>query len=642
MRKVLKVQTDDIKEFLLKTSILEQISAPLCNAVLNRNDSQLILEKLEKNNMFVIPLDNERNWYRYHHLFADLLNQRLRLHYKDDIIELHNKACNWFEQNKMFEFAIEHALEFKNHEKSIQLIGDIVEGLWLNGHHAAILKYGNVLPDELIKKNADLCLYYSWILIIAGQIQKAGPFLTSAEKITKKKIGDKTSIYEEVRYNQKLLGKISVAFAYLNSIIADSEKTFSYCKTAMANLSEDDPLWYSWGWYSIGIAETVSENFKESLAAYEKALAYGKKSGNIYLISSIAINLAYLESRMGLYTSAYKKCSDLVTFMKESGYSQIAKSEPTYAGLYSCMAGIECMRLDFDDALENIKIAYSLSKNDSNNSYKVVVLLVYSLVLCGRGDIAGIIKLLNEVEDIIKLSKIAPAAMAIYVAMKGAMLIEQHELERANQFFKENGLGLDKKISYLDDRGYFSFALLLITEFKFEEAEELLSKLQTMAQAASRIETLIEVKILFAILYKTTGNNEKAIVNLMESLEYAANDTILMSFIIYLDRISDLLKEVYKIQATSKTNIPKKLTDKLRLAIEKREKIKEINFQAGLSLRELDTLKLIAEDLSNQEIADKLFISLNTVKTHIKNIYFKLEVENRAKAVGKAKAIGLI
>ena len=642
MEEVLKIQTDEIKEFLLQTSILEQMSAPLCNAVLNRIDSQLILETLEKNNMFVIPLDTERTWYRYHHLFADLLKQRLHLREKTAINELHNKASEWFNNNSMPILAIEHAIETGDFEKSILFLGEIVETMWKNGQHAAILKYGDLLPDELIKKNADFCLYYAWILIIAGQIQKAGPFLMSAEDITKKIISDENSAKEDIQHNKKLLGKISVAYAYLYSITANAEKTFHYSKTAMENLSEDDPLWFSWGWYSIGIAETVGGHFNESIAAYEKALAYGKKSGNIYLISTIAHNLASLEVRMGLYTSAYKKCSDLITFMKESGYSQTSRSEPTYAGLYSLMAGIDCMRLDIEEAYENIKIAYNLSRNDSNNSYKVVMLLVYWLILFGRGNNAGIIKLKNEIEDIIKQNKISPAAMALYIAMKGKMLIEQHELEKASHLFMENGLGVHKNISYLDDRGYFSFVLLLITELKFKDAENILSELQTMAHVANRIEALIEVKIVYAILYKETGNKEKAIETLIESLEYAANENILMAFIKYHDKIHDLLKEIFKIQATIKTKIPKELTDKLKLAIEKRDKLNKISFKAGLSARELDALRLIAEDLTNQEIADKLFISLQTVKTHVKNILLKLEVDSRIRAVTKAKELGII
>ena len=642
MEEVLKIQTDDINDFLLQTSILEQMSAPLCNTVLNRNDSQVILENLERDNMFVIPLDDERNWYRYHHLFADLLKQKL-LQKETSIIEaIHNKACNWFEENSMNKLAVEHAFEINNYEKGIQILGGIVEHMWETGQHSAILRYGNLLPDELIKKNPEFCLYYAWILIIAGQIQKAEPFLVSAEIITMPIINDKNSSKENVRYNKKLSGKISVAFAYLYSITADPGKTFSYCKAAMENLSEDDPLWFSWGWYSVGIAETARENFKGSIDAYEKALEYGKKSGNIQLISTIACRLSALESRMGLYTSSYKLGSDLITLMKESGYSQIAKSECTFSGLYSSLAGIECMRTDLDDAFKNIKTAYNLSKNDSNNSNKVIVLSVYSLILYGRGDTAGAVKMLDEAEDIVKLNKIVLSILAIYVAIKGIILIQQNELERAHHFFKEIGLGLDKKISYSDDHGYCPYALLLIIEMKFGEAEILLLKLLKLAQAANRIERIIEIKIIYAILNKATDNKEKAIIYLIEALEAAACENILMSFVLYHSDISDLLQEVYKIKATTKTNIPKKLINKIKLAIEKREKFKKINVEADLSVRELDTLKLIAEDLLNQEIADKLFISLNTVKTHVKKIFLKLEVESRIKAVTKAKELGII
>ncbi|MBI5220085.1 MAG: hypothetical protein HY958_14250 [Bacteroidia bacterium] len=642
VEEVLKIQTNDIKKFLLHTSILEQMSAPLCNAVLNRNDSQLILEKLEQNNMFVIPLDNDRKWYRYHHLFAELLKQRLQQNNKAAIVELHNNASEWFKNNSMPLLAIEHTIETKDFKKSIQFLGEIVETMWRNGQHAAIIKYGDLLPDEIIKKSADFSLYYAWILIIAGQNQKAEPFLVSAEDITKKIINDKNSSIEDIQNSKKLSGKICIAFAYLYSKTDNPGKTFSYFTAAMENLSEDDPLWISWGWYSIAMAEDVRGNINECPGAFEKALAYSIKSGNIYLISSNAYNLSYMEQRMGLYTSAYKKCSDLIAMMKESGNSQIAKSEPTYIELYACMAEIECMRANFEEALANIKIAYSLSINLSNSSYKVFVRLIYSLILFGRGDNAGIIKLLNEIDAIINQNIVSPSARAIYIDMKGKMLIEQHELEKAKDFFKENGLGPDKKVSYIEDRGFFSYVLLLIEESKFKEAERILSELQTMLQASGWIETLISVKIVYAILYKHTGNKEKAVANLIESLEYAADENILMPFIYYHDRIKNLLIDVFKIQATTKTNIPKKLIDKLKLAIEKRDKLNKNILEFGLSNRELDTLKLLVEEFSNQEIADKLFVSLNTVKTHLKNIYLKLEVNSREKAVAKVKDHNLI
>lgn len=642
MEEVLKIQTEEIKEFLLQTSILEQMSASLCNAVLNLNNSQLILETLEKNNMFVIPLDTERNWYRYHHLFAELLKQRLHLREKAAIAELHNNASEWFNNNSMPLLAIEHAIQTADFEKSILILGEIAETLWQTGQHAAIMKYGDLLPDELIKQNADFCLYYAWILVITGQIQKAEPFLASAERIIKQNINDGNSSEEDVMYYRKLSGKISVVFAYLNSFLMRSEKVFEYSKTAMENLTEEDPFWYSWGWYTIGMAEMSRDNLKESLNAFENALEWGKKSGNIYLISATGNRIVALEARMGLYTSSYKKCSDLLSFMKKSGYSQIIKSESSYAVLFSGMAGIEAMRTDFDDALENIKTAYSLCKNGSDNSFRVLMLVVYSLTLYGRGDITGVKKILTEADNILKENIIFPGSMAMYIAMKGIILIEQNEPEKANQFYNENGLKFDKKLSYSEEFGYYPYALFLINEMKFREAEILLAQLFNMATAASRTERLIEGKVIYAILNKAKGDREKAIINLIEALEEAASENILMPFVLYYSRISDLLKEVYKMQATTNTNIPRKLTDKLKLTIEKRERFLKIKMQSELSDRELDVLKLLSEDLSNQQIADYLFISLNTVKSHIKNIFLKLDVDSRTQAVTKSKELGII
>ena len=421
IEEVLKIQSDEIKDFLLKTSILKQISAPLSNAVLNKNDSQLILERLEKNNMFVFPLDEERNWYRYHHLFAELLKQRLLLTDKNTVEELHNRACEWFEHAKMYDLAIEHALEINNYNKSIQLLGEIVEGMWENGHHSAIMKYGDLLPEELIKKNPEFCLYYSWILIIAGQIQKAQPFLESAEKITVMNINDGNLTGEDIHYNKKRLGKISVAFAYLMSNTEHSDKIFDYCKIAMEYLSEDDSLWYSWGWFSYGLAYFSIGDLNESNKALWKALEHGKKAGNIYLISTIAMRLADNEQQLGHYKLAYKICYDHLTMMQESGYSRITTADWTYAGMYSMMAVTEHMWADLDRAHENIKIAYALSEKGKDVMLQASIAAVYSIVLQDRGDMDGAGKLINELEDILKQYKISPYMTLLLVAWKVIM-----------------------------------------------------------------------------------------------------------------------------------------------------------------------------------------------------------------------------
>jgi LuxR family maltose regulon positive regulatory protein len=642
MEEVLKIQTDEIKEFLLQTSILEQMSAPLCNAVLNRTDSQLILETLEKNNMFVIPLDEERTWYRYHHLFADLLKQKL-LQKETFIIEaIHNKACEWFEQNKMFELAIEHTLVINNYGKSLHLLSDIVESMWEDGLHAAILRYGDLIPDEIIKKNSALCFYYSWILISSGQIQKAEPFLTSADEITHKIIFDENSSEEDVRYNKKLSGKIAVAFAYLNSHIAHSEKIFEYCKTAIENLTEEDPFWYSWAWFSYGIAYLSRGDIIKSYEAFQKAFEYSKKSGNVYLISTIILRMADTEQQLGHYKSAYEKCSELLALMRDKGYEEIMKSDWTYASVYLTMAYTQYIWADLDKAYENVKVIYSLCKEGRDIMLEISVIMLYSMVLYERGDIPGCETKIHEAEDSLKQNKVPPYFSYMFIGWKLALLVDLKQFDQANKIIKENNLAAGNEISFANETAYMAYARLLLAECKLAEAELLLSKLYTLFKQTNKTERLIDTKISYSILYKIQGSHQKAITALIEAMELASEENLVSFFLFGIDEIGDLLKEIFKIQATSKTNIPKQFIDKLKFSIERKEKLLKIQANAALSTRELDTLKLIAEDLTNQEIADKLFISLNTAKTHVRNILLKLDVEKRAQAISKARDMGII
>jgi len=642
IEEVLKIQPDYIKEFLLQTSILEQISAPLCNTVLNRTDSQEVLEELEKSGMFVIPLDTERHWYRYHHLFADLLKQRLLLNDKTLIEDLHKKASRWFVDNEMYDLALEHTLVIKDYAKSIQLLEEVIENMWKNGLHSAILSYGSLIPDEVIKNHPEFCLYYSWILVNIGQNKNAEPLLEFAQKITGEKISDVKLTKHELQNYIKLSGKISVALAHLYLNQQQPEKILAYCQTAMENLSDDDPLWLGWAWNSKGTAELNNGNVKQGIEDLYIAVEYGKKSDNIYLISSAATSLAHHESIFGQYKTAYKRCSDLLDFMNQKGYSQIAKAEWIFAGLFTMMSVTECLWADFDKALESVKTAYELCKNEKNITQRIIALLAYSYILHAHENKVGALNKLSELEVVLKQYNISPYIISTYVGWKIYLLIESEQLDAATDFIKECGMGINEKISYKNEHAYINFARLLITQHQFDEATSMLSELYSLAYDGNRIESLVQIKILYAIMNKMIGSREEAVTNLIEAMEFAADENLLNYFLFDLAYTTDLLKEVYKIQASTNTKIPYKFINKLKLAIEKKEKTRKNNAESDLSTREFDILVLIAKDYSNQEVADQLFISIHTVKSHVKNILLKLEVESRSKAVTEARELGII
>lgn len=640
MEEVLKIQPEDIKEFLLQTSILEQMSAPLCNTVLNRNDSQLILETLKKNNMFVIPLDDERKWYRYHHLFADLLKQRLQLRYNEVIIELHNKACNWFVNNKMFVFAIRHAIAIQNHEKSIELIGSVVEEMWEKGQHAAILNYGSILPEELIKKNANFCLYYAWVLIISGQVQKGATYLNNAETFFES--NNDNSIPNNCSSDTKnLWGKITVASAYLHSQLNNPAKTIEYFKIALDNLGAEESLWLGWGWYAFGMAQFSLGDLSQSINAFNEAFKFGKQSHNIHLISTVAQRLSDCEQQLGHYRSAYEKCSEFITYMNDNGYSDIVNSDWSYAGLHVTIGNTHYMWGNIDEAYESAKIAYKMYKESKDIMLGLSVLLVNSIVLSARGEEKESELMILEAEKLCENNQLLPYLYYMLQSLKLMFYLNRNQTEKAKLIVSKLNLSPTDKIDHLNETVYLSYAYHLLVQGQIKEAGHILFQLHDITYTSKRVERLIAVKIIYAIYYKRTNEFDKAYEKLIDALEHAAAENLVMFFLHNIGEIEDLLTVIFK-KPSYIEKIPAQFIENIKIAIEKHSKVLKNSKIDVLSSREIEIIKYIASHLSNQEIADKLFISLNTVKTHLKNIFLKLDVDSRLNAVSKAKDTGLI
>lgn len=648
IEEVMRNQSIEVQDFLLKTSFLKQISAPLCNAILNRTDSQLILEQLERDNLFVVPLDTHRKWFRYHHLFADLLKQRFLLEDKTLYEDLNKKAAQWFELNEIHEFAIEHSFAINDYEQAVEIIGKTIETMWHEGKHAAILNYGKVLPNALIKRNSEFCLYYAWTLIADGKVKKATPFLESAEQMAKDMVyittlpnAEPLVIKDDIQYYKNLYGKIAIAFAYLYSHENHSDKILEYCNIALENLSEDDLLWQSWLWFTYGLAYFSEGNLEESRKAFDKAYNYAYRTGNVYLLSTILTRFAETEQQLGLSQSAYDRCVSLFAYINELGYTEVTKTDWTYAPLYLTMGVSELDWAEFDKAYDHLKIAYNLSKKGNDNFFKVYVTIIYAVVLNYQGDKEGE-TIARELDEEIKETVVPPFLFSFYITSKIYWLMKKNQIEQAYNFAAGYGIGLNNKISHAFEMAYVAFARLLIHESKLNEAETLLSDLHLFATANNESDRIIEVNIVFAELFELQGQRTKAVECLMQALEMSAAGNQLFSFVFSANKLKNVLEAAYKLHATTNTKIPDKFIKKLQQTIKREENGKQKKSESDLSERELETLVLLAEDISNQEIADKLFISLNTVKTRLKSIFLKLNVDNRRTAFKKAKEEGLI
>ncbi len=330
-----------------------------------------------------------------------------------------------------------------------------------------------------------------------------------------------------------------------------------------------------------------------------------------------------------------------MTYIKERGYAQLAKAEWTFASLYLILGITESMWTDMDKAFDNIQTAYNLSRGVKDVFMKIMILMIYTSLLSERGDREAE-KRMNELDELIKQNEVPPILISMFISWKTHYLLQRNQIEEASLLFSEYGIGLNKRISHLNEMCYVSYARLLLETGKLDEAEALILELYASVSEGQRIERMIELKLLSTACCIKRGDHKNAVVNLMAALEIAADENLLGFFVFSYVDIGNLFDDVFRIHATTKTNIPKKFIDNLKLALEKRKNFKKNNFEAMLSTRERDTLKLLAQGLSNQGIADKLFISLNTVKTHLQNLFLKLEVDNRAMAVTKAKELGIV
>ncbi len=639
---VLEKQQESIKTFFVCTSILEILSTPLCNYLLDRNDCQMILNKLEARNMFIFPLDNSRQSYRYHHLFAELLQQKLSEYDESFVNKLHEKAATWYNNNNMPVHAIQHTLKTKDHQKSIALFSQNIFDLWNKGQHNTILDIAHKIPQSFLFNSSQICLYYAWILLDQGKLTDAYTYLEHGEKNCREYLLNTGHTSTEKQRYKILLGKIAIAFARYYAHTPDTEKILLYNSIGLEHLSNKDSFWLAWSCFTTVTIQTSQNDVPTIIQTYNKGLAYAKRSNNLYLVSLFTISLGYFEFRLGQLNSSYNRSCDLLAYLNKYGYLQYSEEESSFSLLYASMAIIEFYRADLKKAIHNITIALQLVEKDTNITNTALVLIAHSLIDYLTGDKIRSWEKIEKLETILNHNEVLPDVLTLYISWKGFFLVSQNDLNEAELFFDEYQIDINNTIPVSDVHRYTPLALWLIYKLRFNEAEDFLLQLHRQMQKLQRIEHLVEINILLACLYLQKADKKQALKSLEESMEYASIENILAYYILYDRKINSLYKETFKTISTKKTNISASFIKNLKTALvnRKQQSIQKNNIE--LSDRELDVLKLIDNHFTNQQIADSLFISLNTVKTHVKNILLKLDVDKRSKASDKARDLGIV
>lgn len=631
---VLNRLSEPLQNFLLQTCFLERLSGPLCDAVTRQENSRQMLNTLDKANLFVVPLDDERCWYRYHHLFADLLQQRSRAKQSDLVSELHRRASQWFAKNGFKNEAVDHAVFAQDYALAVQLIEEIAEIDWDRARESRILRWLKELPEEQIDTNPKLSIFYARELFKSGYLDDAEKRLQTAEKIL-----ESNSISDVDK--DRLLGRIAVIRAYISMRTGNLHRTVCLSSQALKLLPERDLNWRSVAATTLGMGYGP-DKLVEAQQAYFDAMKISKAAGNVYYQIFAGSCLGSIMRDRGKFKEARDFCRQLLSLAIENGIEQTG----IVGSLYANLGLIYCEWNDLDEGIRLINKGVELSEIGRDPviaaTCKVSLLRAYMY----RMDLMGAVKLMENINERSSNFVLPPWVTNIISALNVFFWLGSGNMNAALQWVRERGLSHEDKPDGWHEIEYIALAHVLIAQNKLDEADRLLQRLIENATAGDRVYMMIEMRLMRALIFKTRQDTVAALAELKLALGLAEPGGLIMILVSKGKPVAELLEEIAAVkkqdhdpvQAGFSLSYAKKLLSVFKASTP--SKIEGL--MDPISDRELEVLHLIAAGLSNREIAEKLFISLNTVKTHTKNINSKLDVNSRIKAVARAKELGLL
>jgi LuxR family maltose regulon positive regulatory protein len=647
VEEVLEQQSKGVQTFLMQTAVLDRLTGSLCDAVTGKEDGSDTLELLDKSNLFIVPLDKERRWYRYHHLFSDLLRRRLRQTQPDQLSILHHRASEWYEQNRFTDEAIKHALQAEDFERAANLIEEQIDDVWEQGEHAKLQRWLDGLPAELVLTNPKLCIFLAWDHLVSGDQEAAEESLQAVEQALESNTESTTeSLPKELDRlpdsdSMKLQGIAAVIRAFLAFFRADIPEIIQYAHQALEYLPEQELTWRSTAAIALGDAYRVQGDLIAAHSAQLKALEACKLAGDIYPIMLSNVKVAINLRMLGKLQQTIESCQQQMQFSIESGLSQTGMAGWLLAVWGETLAELN----DLDGAVHHAKKGIELVKGSGTLamltwSYMCLVRILFSI-----GDLDGAEVIIQKTQDLARTSHVPPWITNQMAAWRARIWLAQDNMEAASKWAGERELASAGTLTHLNEIEYMMLARILIAQERLDEASELLHRLLRPAEMGGRTSIVLEILILQALVLQAQGDTDQAISTLEKAFTLSEPEGFIRIFVDEGPPLAHLLYE-----AATRGIVPN-YTNRLLAAFPITEPEKNASPKAQvpkselvepLSEREIEVLQLIANGLTNQEVASRLYLALSTVKVHTRNIYGKLGVNNRTQAVARARTLGIL
>ncbi len=660
---VLIRQPEHIQTFLLQTSILDRLHGPLCDAVLDRNghkeggriitptalppeaaaSSQEILTYLDQANLFLIPLDDERRWYRYHHLFGDFLRAYLWQNSpKDEIMRLHKRASRWYADNEVMTEAVSHALAAGDSEQAAHLIEGMMITMLTSGEVMTVIDWLASLPEAMIRTRPRLSLGQAWAMVITSHWDKVEPFVQDAERALS--ANESTNQYSDDPVARGMWGEVAAIRAMLMGIQGEALKAIELCQQALDRLPVDNLTVRSIITTNLGNAYELIGELDMASQSFAEAISMAQASDNLIIALLSTSNLAQIREEQGDLHRAvalYRQGLQLVEAKtKEPGRpSHIAK------GVYLGLAEVLREQNDLENSKHYLTIALALKPHlDTLGNTTAIGNLILARILQAQGDETGARQAIEQATA--DLPESSPISLWIS-AVQARLSLLQGNLAEAVQWAQTCGLPLDESFDYNRYPGEYSTLMrVFIAQERFTDALAWLQRMESATESTGRKGRLLEILMLQALALHIQGHSKQALPPLARALTLGEPGDYVRTFADEGAPMAALLRLV-KSQGMTPAEA---YVDKLLAVIE--AEVQEslstqptapfVSLIEPLSERELEVLGLAATGLSNQEIADKLVIAEGTVKKHLHNVFGKLNVRSRTQAILRARELKLL
>lgn len=649
VEEVLRRQPEPIRDFLLQTSILDRLNGSLCDAVTTQPGSKTKLETLQRSNLFLIPLDDKRHWFRYHHLFADVLRMHLMTEQPDKVSTLHHRASEWYEHNNLTAEAIHHALEAKDFDRAADLIERAVPETRRNRQETQLLSWLKAIPDKVLQNRPVLSVHYAGTLLQLGQLDGVMLRLQQAERwLDLPANTQERPIYKDEEDYQRLHGLVSMYHAAFALIHADVTNTMKHARQVLEFARENDDLLRGSASSLLGLAHWTNGDLATAYEMFSTGMAHLQKVGFISDVIGGSVTLTDIRITQGCLRDAM----DIYEHGLQLATNQGAPVLRGAADMHVGMSGLYYEHNDLHTAEQHLLKSKQLGELNGlpKNPYRWRIAMARIHEAHGKLDEA--LSLINEAEPLY-LSDFSPNARPVQ-ALKARVWIKQGELEKALGWARERKLSINEDPGYLREFEQITFVRILLSQYRSDYKESLLhdaigylERLLKAAEAGGRTGSVIEILILQALAHQMDEDIPVALSALERALKLAEPEGYIRMFVDEGSPMSVLLREA------AKNRITPVYTAELLSALEaEREGYGEetpliaapasSSLIEALSQRELDILRLFKTELSGPEIAQELVIALSTVRTHTKSIYSKLNVNSRRAAVKRAIELGLI